>query len=92
MYLVLTSQIISVGITPTKLPPTPLVGREFVSLQNVGTGTVYIANTFVTANTAGTGGYQLLPTGEWIATYTDEVDVWGVLSAGSSQVVVSEGK
>ena len=92
MYIILTSQIISLGITPSKLPSSPLVGRDFVLLQNVGTGTIYVGNTFVTADTAGTGGYQLLPSGEWIAAYESNVDVYGLMSAGSGQVLIQEGK
>lgn len=92
MYITTTSQIISVGVVASKLPLLPLVGREYVLIQNVGSGTVYLGNVFVTANTANTGGYQLLPSGEYIATYTDKVDIYGIIVSGSSQVLVQEGK
>ena len=91
MYLAITSQIISIGVTAIKLPTTPLIGRDYIIIQNVGTGTVYIGNSAVTANTANTGGHQLLPSGEWVATYTDKVDIYGIVAAGSSQVVIEEG-
>ena len=92
MYIILTSQIISIGVTRSKLPSSPLAGRDFILLQNVGTGTIYIGNSVVTANTANTGGYQLLSSGEWIAGYESNVDIYGVMSAGSGQILIQEGK
>lgn len=92
MYIVITSQIITIGITPSKLPATPLEGRKYIALQNLGGVTVYVANTFVTADTAGTGGYQLLPKNWWREEYSDNVTVYGVISTGSSQVYIEEGK
>lgn len=92
MYLAITSQIITLGVTPSKLPPNPLQGRQYISLQNLGGVTIYIGNTFVTANTASTGGYQLLPKGNWYENYTDTVDVYGVISSGSAPIYIEEGK
>ena len=92
MYWTITSQVITLGVTAGKLPPTVLEGRKYISLQNLGGVTVYVGNTFVTANTAGTGGYQLLPRGVWSENYTDNVDVYGVIATGSSQIYVEEGK
>jgi hypothetical protein len=92
MYLTITSQIISLGVTPSKLPPVPLEGRKYVTIQNIGGVFVYIGGTTVTANTAGTGGFQLLPKGTWSELYTDAVNVYGVVTTGSSQVYIEEGK
>lgn len=92
MYIVTTSQIVSVGITASKLPILPLVGREYILIQNVGGVTVHLGNSLVTADTANTGGYQLLPHGEYIATYTDEVNIYGIITTGSNQVLIQEGK
>lgn len=92
MYWTITNQIITLGVTASKLPPTALEGRKYVSLQNLGGVTIYVGNTFVTANTAGTGGYNLLPRGVWYEQYSDNVDVYGVISVGSSQIYVEEGK
>ena len=92
MYSTITSQVIVLGVTAKKLPNSPLVGRDYLVIQNVGSGTVYIGNSLVTADTAATGGHQILPSGEYIATYTDKVDIYGIIAAGSSQVVVEEGK
>lgn len=91
MYKILTSQIVSLGVTAKKLPPTPLEGRKFINVQNVSGVFVYIGGTAVTANTAGTGGFQLLPKATWDNTFTDNCDVYGVIATGSAQVVVEEG-
>jgi hypothetical protein len=92
MYLTLTSQIISLGITAKKMPPIPLEGRKYITIQNVGGVFVYIGNSLVTADTSGTGGFQLLPKGTWSEQYTDAVDVYGIIATGSSQVYIEEGK
>lgn len=92
MYILTTSQIITIGSTPSKLPPIPLEGRKFIGIQNLGGSTVYIAGTMVTADTAGTGGYQLFPKGYWQENYSDNVDVYGVIASGSTQVLCEEGK
>jgi hypothetical protein len=92
MYLTLTSQIISLGITAKKMPPIPLEGRKYLTVQNIGGVFVYLGNSLVTANTAGTGGFQLLPKGTWSETYTDAVDIYGIIATGSSQVYIEEGK
>ena len=92
MYWTITSQIITLGITASKLPPTVLEGRRYISLQNLGGVTMYVGNTFVTADTAGTGGFQLLPKATWSELYTDNVSVYGRIASGSSQVYIEEGK
>ena len=92
MYLILTSQIISVGITATKLPTVPLEGRKYVTIQNLGGVFVYIGNSLVTADTSGTGGFQLLPKGTWSEPYSDTVDIYGIIATGSTQAYVEEGK
>lgn len=87
------NQVVSVTTTATKLPTTPLVGRKYILLQNVGTVTVYIGKSDVTADTtSSTGGLQLLPYGYWLAEYDHTVDVYGRVAAGTCNVVVEEGK
>jgi hypothetical protein len=92
MYLTLTSQIISLGITAKKIPPVPLEGRKYITIQNVGGVFVYLGNSLVTADTAGTGGFQLLPKAVWSEPYSDAVDVYGVIASGSSEIYIEEGK
>ena len=86
------TQVVSVNTTATKLPTTPLVGREYIRLQNVGTVTVYIGSSTVAANTSATGGIQLLPYGVWEENYDNTIDIYGKVASGSTNVTVEEGK
>lgn len=79
-------------MTAGKLPATPLKGRDEVVIQNVGNIAVYLGNTAVTADTAGTGGYLLLPRAGYVYKYKHTVDIYGVVASGSGQVLVQEGK
>lgn len=92
MYWTITSRIITLGITASKLPPTVLEGRKYLTIQNLGGVTVYVGNTFVTANTAETGGFQLLPKATWSELYSDNVSIYGLIASGSSEVYIEEGK
>lgn len=86
------TQVISVTTTATKLPTTPVVGREYIQIQNVGTQTVYLGASTVTADTAATGGTQLLPYAVWREEYDNTIDVYGIVAATTANVVVEEGK
>ena len=86
------TQVISVTTSATKLPTTALVGREYVCVQNIGTATVYLGASTVTADTASTGGRQLLPYKEWCDDYDHTVDVYGIVASGTNNVEVEEGK
>jgi len=92
MYLTVTNQTIVLGVTAQKLPASPLVGRKYIAIQNIGNVTVFLGNTMVTADTAGTGGFQLLPKGTWREEFTHNVEPWGVIASGSSEVYIEEGK
>ena len=92
MYTVITSQVISIGITANKLPPTPLEGRKYVLIQNLGSPIIYIGGSLITADTAGTGGLQLTTRSTWRETYSDNVDIYGIVATGSTQVLIEEGK
>lgn len=86
------TQVVSVTTTATKLPATPLVGREYIQAQNVCTSTVYIGSSTVTADTASTGGTQILPYATWRDIFDNTVDVYGIVASGTCNVVVEEGK
>jgi len=86
------TQIISVTTSATKLPTTSLVGRAYVSFQNVGSVTVYVGDLTVTADTASTGGKQLRPYGIMTRPYDDTVDLYGIVATGTCDVIVEEGK
>lgn len=92
MYLAITNQIITLGVTRSKLPVTPLKGRDYLTIQNLGGVTVYLGGTAVTADTAGTGGFQLLPKATWSELYSDNIDIYGIIASGSSPVYTEEGK
>ncbi len=53
--------ITTVGATAATVPAAPLAGRATMLVQNVGTSTIYLGKSTVTADTASTGGMQLLP-------------------------------
>lgn len=85
------TQIVAVGITATKLPATPLVGREYVILQNVGAATLYVGDSTVTADEAATGGFQLTTGGVWYGEFDKSVDLYGVVIS-TQNCLVEEGK
>jgi len=85
-------QVVDVSTTATKLPSSPLVGRKYIRIQNVGTETIYIGNSSVTADTSSTGGFQLKPYATWAADFTHNVDVYGIVASGTGKALVEEGK
>jgi len=86
------SQVVSVGTTATKIPGTPLVGRQYILIQNVGDATVYLGDSTVTADEAATGGIQITPMASWKEYFDHTVDVYGIVASGTVKVVVEEGK
>ena len=86
------TQVVTVGTSATKLPSSPLVGRRYILIQNVGDNTVYIGNSNVTADENATGGIQLQPYAIWEADYDHTVDIYGIVASGTGKVVVEEGK
>ena len=53
--------VTTVGAAAALVPATPLAGRATMLVQNVGATTIYLGESTVTADTAATGGLQLLP-------------------------------
>ena len=92
MYQLITSQIITLGVTASKLPNNALEGRKYIALQNLGGVTVYVGNTFITSDTANTGGYQLFPKNWWREEYSDNVSIYGLIATGSSEIYIEQGK
>lgn len=92
MSLSIRTQVIAVNDTATKLPTTPLPGREYVTLQNVGNATLYLGNSTVTAGTGAGGGLQIVPFASWNGAYDNSVDIYGIVASGTTKVVVEEGK
>ena len=83
-------QIVSVGNTATKLPTTPLTNRLNLIIQNQGDQEVYIGSATVTAAGAA-AGYKLLPNAAFMFTVEDDVDIYGIVTAGTANVCVLEG-
>ena len=86
------TQVVSVGTTATKLPATPLVGRKYIRVQNIGSSTLYIGGAAVSADSTSTGGIQLFPYSVWEESYDHTVNVYGIVASGTCNVVVEEGK
>lgn len=84
--------VVSVGTTATALPATPVVGRKYIRVQNIGTATVYIGASTVTADTAATGGIQITPYSVWEEDYDNTVIVYGIVAASTCNIVCEEGK
>jgi len=86
------TQLVSVGNSATKLPATALVGREYVLITNLDTAkTVYIGASTVTAS-GSTSGTPLLPSESYYAEYESNINIYGIVSSGSANVIVEEGK
>lgn len=90
-YKILTT-VVSVESSATALPTTAMAGREYISVQNVGSNTIYIGDANVTADETSTGGIQLLPYSSWSENYDDSVVVYGRVASGTEKVVIEEGK
>lgn len=92
LNLQLKTQLVSVGSTATKLPTTPIVGREYVLITNTDTAkTVYIGTSTVTTS-GPTTGTPILPSEQYYGEWESNVDVYGITSTGSANVIVEEGK
>lgn len=90
-YKVLTT-VVSVTTAATALPTTAMAGRKYIRAQNIGTATIYIGDANVTADTASTGGVQLLPYATWEEMFDDTVVIYGIVATGTQNIVVEEGK
>lgn len=84
--------VVNVNDTACKLPSVPLVGREYVRIQNIGNVTVYLGSSTVGANTTATGGIQIMPYMVWEEKYDNTVNVYGRVVTGTCNIVVEEGK
>lgn len=86
------TEVVSVTTTATKCPSTPLVGRKYIMIENVGSVIVYIGDSTVTADTASTGGSQLEPGDVWREPFDHTVDIYGRVATGTCNIVCEEGK
>lgn len=85
--------VTTVGATAVLLPATPLAGRATMIVQNVGATTIYIGASTVTADTAATGGIQLVsgsPGGSTPISLAAGVLLYAISSAAGGKVACLE--
>ena len=87
----ITTTVKSVTTTGYKAPLTALKGRKYIEIQNVGSTTIYLGGSTVTADEASTGGIQLLANASWCQPYSHNVDIYAI-SASSGTILIEEGK
>ena len=77
---------VTVGVTPTKIPTTPLARRLSLMIINLGTVPVYIGDSTVTT----ADGFPLYPRAVLKIEIEDSIDVYGIATV-ASQVRIIEG-
>ena len=82
------TQNVAVNATATKLPTTPLVGREYLLITNKESTVLYIGNDSVTSSIGTPLGINDTYYGEWKST----IDIFGIVASGGTNVTVEEGK
>jgi hypothetical protein len=80
---------VAVLATATKIPATPLAGREALIVTNEGSATVYLGGATVTAGAAGTG-YPLVAGASLPVELGPDVDLYGIEAGGAGVVKVLE--
>lgn len=84
----------TVGTTPTKIPATPLSGRNSISIHNISdTETLYISTkaTVTADRTIGTtAGWEVFPESIYNIDITDGIELYGVVGTGTITVKVME--
>ncbi len=82
--------VTTVGATALAVPTTPLAGRAAMLVQNVGATTIYLGKSTVTADTAVTGGLQLLPGQSIPISLNVSVILYAISSAAGGLVMALE--
>ena len=80
----------TVGTTAVPVPAAPLAGRATMIVQNVGATTIYLGSSTVTADTAATGGLQLLPGQSVPIDLSSAVLLYAISSAAGGLVQTTE--
>ena len=80
-------QVVTVGATAVPCPAVPLVGRAAVLLRNVGSTTIYLGKSTVTADEAATGGWQLAAGEQTVLLPLNEATVLYAISSGAGGLV-----
>lgn len=86
------TQAVNVLTTATKLPTTPLVGRQYIMItNNDSTDIVYIGSSTVTTSGA-TIGTPLRPSEQYVGNWGSGVDLYGISNGDTAIVTIEEGK
>ena len=75
----LLSQAVTVGVSATRIPATPLTARRTIIILNNSDNDIYIGNADVTI----AAGYVLRPQDTFKIDISDEVDVYGIAGSNS---------
>lgn len=85
-YRVLSTKV-TVGTSATEIPTTPLSKRRGMLIQNISGNIIYLGG----SNVSTTNGFRLYPRVVHIGNYSDDVDVYGVVAAGTEDIIAFEG-
>lgn len=77
------------GTTRTLIPPTPLVGRNFLRIR-VNTGTIFVGGSTVTSSGA-TQGISIPVGASMDFEIDDDVQLYGITASGTSSISILEG-
>lgn len=77
-----------INTTATKLPTTPLVGREYLLITNKEGTIIYVGNATVNSTT----GTPLRGNETYYGEWKSIIDIYGIVASGGSNVTVEEGK
>jgi hypothetical protein len=83
-------RVTTVGIIALTVPAAPLAGRATMLIQNVGATTIYLGSPTVTADTAATGGLQLLSGQSIPISLSSAVLLYAISSAAGGLVMTFE--
>ena len=84
--------ITSITTTATAIPATALSGRKSLIIKNLGTATLYIGSSTVTADTAATGGFTLAQNDFFQADIGADTVLYGIVASGSQNVAIIEAR
>ena len=83
----LVSKSVTIAVTATPIPTTPVQYRRSVIIQNNGTNPVYIGGSDVTV----ANGFPIYPRATIRIDITDYVIVYGIVSANTENLRILEG-
>ena len=82
------TQNVFINTTATKLPITPLVGREYLLITNKEGTILYVG----ASNVNTTNGTPLRGNETYYGEWKSTIDVYGIVASGGTNATVEEGK